>query len=126
MVHEDVRRWLDRYVEAWRTHDPPSIGDLFSEDAEYRYHPREEPVRGREAIVAAWLAPDAIDSPGSWLAEHRPFAVEGRRAVAVGWSRYLEPDGSERRTYGNCFALEFDPDGHGRSSTEWYALRVRA
>ena len=44
-----VQDWLDRYLEAWRTYDPALIGDLFSEDAEYRFHPFGEPVRGREA-----------------------------------------------------------------------------
>ena len=30
------QRWLDAYVEAWRTYDPAGIGELFGEDAEYR------------------------------------------------------------------------------------------
>jgi len=33
------QRWLDRYVGAWKTYDEGAIGALFSEDAEYRYHP---------------------------------------------------------------------------------------
>ena len=47
--------WLDRYVAAWKSYDPAAIGALFSEDAEYRYHPEDEPVVGRAAIVADWL-----------------------------------------------------------------------
>ncbi len=52
LSHDDVQGWLDRYVEAWQSYDPGAIGDLFSADADYRYHPNDEPVRGRDAIVA--------------------------------------------------------------------------
>ncbi len=44
MTHDDVQAWLDRYVDAWRTYDPAVIGDLFTEGAEYRYHPWDEPI----------------------------------------------------------------------------------
>ena len=39
MTHDDVRAWLNAYVEAWRTYDPAAIGALFTEDATYAYHP---------------------------------------------------------------------------------------
>ena len=86
MTHEEVQRWLDAYVEAWRTHDAAAIGALFTEDAVYAYDPVGEPVRGREAIVADWLKEP--DEPGSWQAEYRPLVVEGDRAVAVGRTTY--------------------------------------
>jgi len=40
--------WLDDYVAAWRSYDPEAIGALFSEDAEYRYHPGT-PIRCKVA-----------------------------------------------------------------------------
>ena len=52
MTHDDVQGWLDRYVAAWDTYDPAAIGDLFADEAEYRYQPWAEPVVGRDAIVA--------------------------------------------------------------------------
>ena len=96
MTRDDVQRWLDAYVEAWRTYDPAAIADLFAEDATYRYRPYGDDtfVRGRDAIVADWR--DSQDAPGSWEAHYEPFAVEGDHAVAVGETRYLEPDGSTR------------------------------
>ena len=56
MNREDVNRWLAAYIDAWKSYDRDRIGALFSEDAEYRYYPGREPLRGREAIVASWLA----------------------------------------------------------------------
>ena len=46
MTHDQVQDWLDRYIAAWRSYDPAAIGDLFADDAAYRYHPwDDEPVR---------------------------------------------------------------------------------
>jgi hypothetical protein len=51
----DVDAWLNRYIEAWKSYDPQAIGDLFSEDAVYKYGPYHGSVTGRDAIVANWL-----------------------------------------------------------------------
>lgn len=127
MTHDDVQGWLDRYVAAWRTYDPAAIGDLFAEDAEYRYHPWDEPVRGRDAIVRDWVAPDgnasSRDEPDAWDARYEPYAVEGDRAVAIGRSRYLAQGGEPERTYHNCYLLEFDDEGRCRASTEFFVLQ---
>src|SRR5215203_5457316 len=97
MTHDAVARWLDAYTAAWTTYDPDAIGALFADDAQYRYHPWDEPVRGREAIVADWL--ESPDAPGTYSAAYAPWAVEGSRAVATGVSRY--DDGTQRRVYHN-------------------------
>ena len=55
MEKADVARWLDDYVEAWKTYDPERIAALFTEDIEYLYHPYDEPVSGRDAVVESWL-----------------------------------------------------------------------
>jgi hypothetical protein len=117
------QRWLDRYVEAWRTYDEAAIGDLFSDDAEYRWHPWDAPedVRGRAAIVAAWLGDR--DEPGTWTAEYRPWVVAGDRAVALGVSRYLDADGALDREYHNVFLCRFDDEGRCREFTELFMRR---
>jgi hypothetical protein len=110
MTHQDVQLWLERYVAAWSTYDPDAIGALFSEDASYRYHPWDEPLIGREAIVASWLSDR--DEPGTFEAHYDAWAVEDDLATAIGESRYTNPDGSFRALYYNLWALRFD--GHGR------------
>ncbi len=127
MTHDEVQTWLDRYVTAWRSYDPDAIGDLFTDDAEYRYHPWDKPVRGREAIIADWLAPDGDatrrDATGTYDGHYTPFAVEGDRAVAKGTSEYFtEPGGPLDRRYHNVYLLEFAPDGRCRSFTEYFIL----
>ena len=55
MERANVDRWLNDYITAWKTYDPERIGALFSEDVEYRYHPADDPIVGRDAVVEAWL-----------------------------------------------------------------------
>ena len=78
MERSEVARWLDAYVEAWKSYDPEAIGGLFSDDCLYRYHPADEPLRGREQIVTSWLEDDP-DAPGTYDAAYAPVAVDGRR-----------------------------------------------
>ncbi len=114
MTHDDANRWLQAYVEAWRSYEPAAIAALFADDAKYRYHPWDDPLEGRDAIVADWLADK--DDPGAWEASYAAWAVEGDRAVATGTSRYDDSDG--KRTYHNVFLITFDADGRCREFTE--------
>lgn len=113
MTPEAVEEWLDSYVEAWRTYDVDAIADLFTADAAYRYHPWDEPIKGRETIVADWLSDR--DAPGNWTAEHRPFVVAGNRACAIGETRYV--DG---KVYFNIWQLTFDQNARCSAFVEWY------
>lgn len=116
---ERVQTWLDAYVEAWRTYDGDAIGELFGTDATYAYHPYDEPLRGRDAIVASWLS--ERDEPGSWEASYRPLMVQGDRAVATGETRY-----ADGRTFSNLYVLRFDDDGRCVEFVEWYLEQPRS
>jgi hypothetical protein len=120
-----VEEWVEEYVAAWLSYDPEAIGGLFSEDAEYRYHPFDPPLVGREEIVEAWLS--GRDDPGTYHADYSVYAVEGDRAVITGVSTYFKDSGREVITaaYDNCFLVEFDEEGRCASFTEWYAKRRR-
>ena len=45
ITHEHVQAWLDAYMQAWETYDPAEVDALFTEDAEYRWHPADDPER---------------------------------------------------------------------------------
>jgi hypothetical protein len=122
--------WLDRYIDAWISYDRTDISKLFSEDVAYRYHPYDEPIVGRDAVVASWLgeletdAASSRDLPGTYGAEYSPVAVDGDTVVATGTSWYLsEPGGPVLRTYENCFVMRFDGEGSCREFTEYFLLR---
>jgi hypothetical protein len=118
-----VAAWLDGYSQAWGTYDPTQIGALFSEDAEYHYDPFQQPVRGRDAIVADWLKDR--DEAGTFEGRYRPVLVAGDRAVARGYSRYFDTNGAVRDEYDNLFLLRFDADGRCAEYREWYMRKPR-
>lgn len=124
MIDSDaVQRWLLAYAHAWETYDPAEISALFTDDAEYRWHPwdeDEEVARGREAIVGAWLS--SRDTPGTYQGDYGPLMVRGDAAIAVGTSRYFRDctRSALDREYHNLWVLRFAEDGRCSSFTEWY------
>ena len=124
--HATVQAWLDAYSRAWETYDPTEIGALFSEHAEYRWHPADDPVVGRDEIVRAWVAPEgnesSKDAAGTYLGEYHPYAVDGNKAVAIGTSTYWTDESRSTldRIYYNNWLLEFDDDGRCSSFTEYW------
>jgi ketosteroid isomerase-like protein len=126
---EHVSRWLADYIAAWKSYDRDQIGDLFSEDVVYLFHPYDEPLRGREAVVTAWLGESdhegasERDEPGTYEATYEPVAVDGDLAVVTGESVYTHPDGSFEEAYDNCFLIRFAADGRCREFTEYYVKR---
>jgi ketosteroid isomerase-like protein len=130
---EDVDRWLADYVAAWLSYDRAKIEALFAEDITYRYHPEDDPIEGRAAVVESWLGegdhPEASerDEPGTFSAAYKAIAVDGDVAVATGISSYREsPDGPVVRVYDNCFVMQFDSEGRCREFTEWFMRRKKA
>ncbi len=119
ITHASVAQWLEDYVAAWKSYDPEAIGQLFSQNADYRYHPWDDPITGRETIIAAWL--ENRDQPGTFEATYTPSMVEGQRAVAIGSTRYFNADGTVvLREYHNLFLMTFADDGTCCDFTEWY------
>jgi uncharacterized protein (TIGR02246 family) len=123
LTRETVAAWLRAYARAWETYDPDAVADLFSEDATYLYHPFDEPIRGRLAIVASWI--EDKDPAGTYDGRYEPVAIDGNLAVAHGRSRYFN-DASKTelvREYDNLFLIEFDDQGRCRFFREWYMGR---
>jgi ketosteroid isomerase-like protein len=130
VTREDVDRWLKDYVAAWKRYDRGQIEALFAENISYRYHPGDDAIEGRAAVVESWLGEgdhsDAStrDLPGTFDAAYRAVAVDGDVAVATGISSYREsPDGPVARVYDNCFVMQFDSEGRCSEFTEWFVQR---
>lgn len=117
LTRDEFGHWLMRYVEAWRSGDPVAIGDLFSQDATYRFRAGGAIVTGREAIVEAWLKED---ESSAWEAHYEPLAIEDEVHVSIGWSRYFDDAGSLRDEYSNIFLCRFDAQGRCHEFTEWW------
>jgi hypothetical protein len=112
---EQVQRWLDDYVAAWRSYDRDAIRALFTADVAYAYHPYDEPLRGADAVADSWL--ENQDEPGSWEATYEPSLIDGGRAIATGETRYIDGE-----VFSNLWQLEFAPDGRCSRFVEWFML----
>lgn len=133
MQKGDVDRWLRAYVDAWKIYDREQIGALFAEDVCYRYHPYDEPLRGRDAVVASWRGEDgqagvsSRDEPGTYDATYRAVAIDGEVAIATGTTSYRPEAGATvAKVFDNCFVMRFDSAGRCKEFTEWYVERPRA
>jgi hypothetical protein len=113
LVEAQVQSWLDRYISAWRSHDPDEIAALWTAGATYAYQPWGAPVTGRSAIVADWI--EEAEPPDSWEAAYAPLMIQGDRAVAAGETWYRDRD----VRYSNLFLLRFDGD-RCAELVEWY------
>ena len=126
VTHESVQRWLDAYAHAWETYDADEVRALFTDDAEYRWHPADDPEKGIDDIVFAWLNPGGKasdrDKPGTYAADLHPFVGNGNKAVAVGTCTYWTDATRTKvdRVYYNNWLLEFAPDGRCSSFTEYW------
>jgi len=130
MDRATAQAWLDRYVAAWMSYEPDAIAELFSTDVAYRYHPYDEPIVGRDAVVASWLGDSdaegasSRDEPGTYDATYSPVAVDSDVVVATGTSTYREsPGGPVTHVFENCFVMRFDDSGQCREFTEYYIKR---
>lgn len=84
MTSDDVQAWLDAYVQAWRSNEEAAIRELFARDATYAFHPYEEPVRGSDAIVAAWR--QEPDDPASSSRTSSSWSSTPTDAARASWS----------------------------------------
>jgi ketosteroid isomerase-like protein len=125
---EQVQRWLDAYVAAWKSYDREQIAALYSDDASCRYHPYDEAIIGRDAIVESWFgageSAPSRDPEGTYDGAYITAAIEGDLAVVTGTSVYSsEPGGPIEETFDNCWLVRFDEEGRCREFTEWYMER---
>ena len=122
MQRADLARWLGDYVAAWKEYDRDKIAALFADEARYRYRPEEDEIIGSQAIAESWF--EDLDPPGSYEAAYEAFAIDGDRAVATGSTTYVDPDGSIKAIFDNCFVMRFDGDGRCSEFVEFFIERT--
>jgi hypothetical protein len=115
-----VQDWLDRYIEAWRANQREPIAALFTDDVVYRFAPYGDKHlrRGIDAVLDEWLSEP--DAPDTWEALYEPYAIDGDRAVATGWSSYAATESAPAHRFHNVFLMRFAPDGRCAEFTELY------
>jgi uncharacterized protein (TIGR02246 family) len=112
---EDLRRWIDGYVRAWRTPGTDGLASVFTPDATYLAAPFDPPVRGLEAIARFWEA-ERESAEEVFTFDWEPVAVDGSVGVARVDVRYGNP---VARTYRDLWIVTLADDGRCSGFEEW-------
>jgi len=116
-----VQRWLDSYVDAWRSYEEPAIADLWSEEAIW-YRPFGVAAEGRKAITDEWMALKHLFDPGGYDARYEPIAIDDGYVVTHGRTHFYDPETKRTRIeYDNIWLLRFDAEGRCAEFHEWYS-----
>jgi uncharacterized protein (TIGR02246 family) len=107
-----VTAWVEAYRQAWESNDPGQIAGLFAEDGAYFTEPFAKPWRGREEIVAKWLAHK--DEPGTTTFEWHPLIVTDELAIIEATTTY------PGEVFSNLWVLRLDNVGQAVQFTEWW------
>ncbi|MDE0547098.1 nuclear transport factor 2 family protein [Microbacterium sp. C7(2022)] len=113
----NAQRFLDGYLDAWRTNDGDSIRALFTEDATYRGSARHlDPATGIDAIVALW--DEERDAPETWSYSGGVDLETPGHAVIRGTTTYT--DGVKAGAYANVWLVRFDESGKACEFQDWW------
>ncbi|WP_336631071.1 MULTISPECIES: nuclear transport factor 2 family protein [unclassified Microbacterium] len=115
MTTSTTQNWLDGYLRAWRTKDDADVRALFTDDAEYLFHPYEtSPARGIDAVLTAWQDPEPTEA----VADLHVLIEGDDIGIIRGTVDY-----PGHASYVNLWEVHFAADGRARRFVEWY-LRV--
>ena len=113
----NAERFLDGYLEAWRTNEVNSIRALFAPDATYRSSARDlQPATGIDEILERWL--EERDEPGTWSYSGEVDLQTERSAVIRGVTTYTA--GPKSGSYENVWLVRLDEDGRASEFQDWW------
>jgi hypothetical protein len=110
-----VERWVDGYVQAWRTSGTTALTGLFSADVSYLASPWSEPITGVDALARFWDA--ERDGPDEGFTfSNEIIALDGRTAVVRVAVDYEDVRAGRWR---DLWVIRFDRDGRCDAFEEW-------
>ena len=82
---DTLRSFIDRYLQAWNTHDPAAVAACATEDVLWDSPALPEPAKGRSA-VAALVSATVTAFPDYEFTQPAPFAIaDGRLTAYIPW-----------------------------------------
>jgi len=114
MDANDVRRWVERYEQAWRSPGTDALAELFTDDATYLVSPWAEPVRGLVAIGALWES-ERVGPDEQFTMTHEVVTVDGDVAVVRAEVEYAATGNQWR----DLWLLRLDDQGRCAAFEEW-------
>jgi hypothetical protein len=121
LTREQLTEWLDAYFDAWRSNQGSEVAKLFAKEAVYSYGPFREPARGRDQIVANWVADGAPRSAES----HYEILSVGDDLGIVHWTVRQKAHDFHEPTLelDGILVLRFNAAGECVEHLEWFDRR---
>ncbi len=122
LTHGDGQDILATIKRGWESRDVDLIVSLFSEEAEYREDPFEDPLRGANAIRAYWN--EAVASQAHIEFDPERTWVSGRTILTSWHVAFTRRSNAERVRMRGFMTLEVDDEGRVWRFREWWHRRV--
>jgi hypothetical protein len=112
VTRDDLDRWIDAYLAAWRSGD--GVDGLFTGDATYRSSPYLDPDSGIDAIKEFWRR--ETDDGEEFTVQREIVAIEGDTGVVRLEVEYTSP---RYRHYRDIWIVTLDGEGRCTAFEEW-------
>lgn len=110
----EATRWMDRYVQAWRTNRSDDISSLYAPDAEFHERPYETDWNGVDEIIAGWKLRAGWSGTESWTFGWKLLHLTGDTFAAQGTGIY-----PALGTFDNLWVVTLNPDGAATAHWQW-------
>jgi uncharacterized protein (TIGR02246 family) len=118
MDKETFISWLTAYGKAWENRDPEAAAELFSQDAIYYETPFEQPMKGREAIIAYWSQVPRTQDQIRF--SYEILAIQGDFGIAHWTAGFIRLPSQSLVKIDGILTTELDRDGRCRIFREWW------
>lgn len=119
MTEAELDSWLGKYGRAWESQDPDAAAAIFTEDGTYAWGPFHEPIRGREAIRAAW-AHATQGQQENIKFDYEVLAVSAGRGIARWWASMTARSSGRPVRMEGIFLITLAPGGLCQVFREWW------
>ncbi len=115
MTHNDVEKWVDRYVDAWRSSGTSKLASIFSSKINYSVSPWKSALKGLTELERFWG--QARSGPEeAFRLQSEVVAVESKTAVVRVEVEYAHDTLSHWRS---LWIMTFDENGLCSHFEEW-------
>jgi hypothetical protein len=119
---DDFKKWLDAYGAAWQDGDAQAVFELFTENAEYRETPFDDPMLGLKAIHQYW-SEGAGESQKEVHFSYQALAVVDDAGLARWQATFVRIPSGNYVELDGFFMAEFAENGKCFMFREWWHRR---
>lgn len=114
LSEHDATRWMNRYVQAWRTYRIDAAAGVYAPDAEFHERPYETDWHGLDEIIAGWKLRAGWTGTASWTFDWKLLHLTGDTFSVQGTGTY-----PALGTFDNLWVVTLNEDGEASAHWQW-------